>query len=257
MRRGIGRSAGVGARWACCAAVVTAIGLGVACERGGEGAGVAAPRAEVDDGAPGSAAKGGGAGSGDAGAAAASGADATAAVATVEDEEGDAAAEPKRDPRLPGSYRENSASTAVATRDRKLFIAGQDRSARHAHGGAPARIGSVSFAVTNDSDEVRRITAKRVEFLRDKDCEAPPTTVASRPKLGDLVFEDDEDPRAPTLSLDIPPKTSREVRVGFESVEAYYVWCDRFAIRVQFTVKGESLAPVAELAVMRMEPLLR
>ncbi|MCA9599127.1 MAG: hypothetical protein KC776_37710, partial [Myxococcales bacterium] len=55
---------------------------------------------------------------------------------------------PARDPRLPGRIDEGSGSTAVHTRDGKLFIAGQDRPARHTHGGAPARIGQVTFAVT-------------------------------------------------------------------------------------------------------------
>ncbi|HMR77704.1 MAG TPA: hypothetical protein PKD61_21495, partial [Polyangiaceae bacterium] len=149
------------------------------------------------------------------------------------------------------------ASTAVHTPDRKLYIAGQDRPARHTHGGAPARIGSVTFAVTNDSKQARKISVQRIEFLRDHGCDAPPSTVVSRPKLGALIFEEDDDVRSKP-KLEIAPGTSREVRVGFQSVDAYYVWCDRFAIRVHFLVDGvHSLAPIAELVVTRVQPLRR
>jgi len=144
------------------------------------------------------------------------------------------------------------------SRDGKLFIAGQDRRARHTHGGDPAHIGNVTFVVTNDSDRARRITGKRADFLRDHGCDAPASTVVSHPKLAGLVFEEDDDPRVETLTLEIPPGTSRAIRVGFTAVDAYYAWCDRFAIRVHFSVDGrEMLAPVAELAVIRMEPLNR
>lgn len=164
--------------------------------------------------------------------------------------------EAPRDPRLPGKTRPNSASTAVHTQDRLLFIAGQDRGARHLHGGAPARIGYVRFVVTNDSDQKRRVTATQVAYLRDHRCGATPTTVASRPKLG-YLYVDGEYPKDATTSLDIPPHSSETVMVSFEAVEAYYVWCDRFAIRVSFQVGGESLAPVAELQVVRVTPVRR
>lgn len=164
--------------------------------------------------------------------------------------------EPIRDPRTPGRSSEHSGSSVAKSRDNLVFIAGQDRHARHTHGGEPAHIGNVTFVLTNDGDRVRRITAQRADFLRDHGCEAPPSTVASHPKLTGLAFEDDEDYRGETSTLDIPAKSSRAVRVNFAPVEAYYTWCDRFAIRVRFSVDGkETLAPVAELVVMRVEPV--
>lgn len=147
---------------------------------------------------------------------------------------------PPRDPHLPGKTRASSGSTAVHTKDRKLFIAGQDRGARHLHGGAPAHIGYVRFIITNDSDENRRVTATRVAYLRDHGCEAPPTTVVSRPNLG-YFYEDGEYPKDATTTLDIPPHTSETVMVTFEAVDAYYVWCDRFPIEVTTTFRPPQL----------------
>jgi hypothetical protein len=178
-------------------------------------------------------------------------------VTTVEltPDAGADAVQPERDPRLPGAGA-SSGSTAEHTRDGKLFIAGQDRHARHTHGGDAAHIGDVTFVVTNDSDRPRKITAKGVEFLHDSSCEKPAATVRSKPKLGSIIFDDDEDYRGATTSLSIPAKTSKAVNVGFEPVSAYMAWCDRFAIRVRFSVDGkETLAPVADLRVIRMQPL--
>ena len=163
---------------------------------------------------------------------------------------------PARDPRLPGRIDEGSGSTAVHTRDGKLFIAGQDRPARHTHGGAPARIGQVTFAVTNDGAAPRTIEAKSVELLHDSSCEKPASTVRSKPKLASVMFDDDEDYRGATTRLAIPPGSSKDVVVQFEPVEAYMAWCDRFAIRVGFSVDGkETLSAVADLRVIRVQPL--
>ncbi len=165
------------------------------------------------------------------------------------------ASPPEPDPRLPSAGK-NSGSTAEHTRDGKLFIAGQDRHARHTHGGDAAHIGNVTFVVTNDSDRPRKITAQGVEFLHDSSCEKPAATLRSKPKLGSIIFDDDEDYRAATATLSVPPKTSKAVNVNFEPVSAYMVWCDRFAIRVRFSVDGkETLAPVADLRVIRVQPL--
>lgn len=168
----------------------------------------------------------------------------------------EATASPERDPRMPGTTRDGSASSVSKSKDGLLHIAGQDRRARHTHGGAPARVGNVTFVITNDGQRARRVTAKSADFLRDKGCEAPPSTVVSHPQLSELIFEDDDDPRGSTLTLEIPARSSRAVRVGFASVEAYYVYCDRFAIRVQFSVdERETLAVTSELAVMRVTPV--
>ena len=86
---------------------------------------------------------------------------------------------------------------------------------------------------------------------------APASTVALRPKLDGLLPEEDDDPRPATKSLEIPAGASLAVRVEFDAVSAYMASCDRFAIRVRFEVNGEKLAPIADLHVMRMEPIRR
>ncbi len=150
-----------------------------------------------------------------------------------------------------------SGSNTVRSRDGRLVVTGHDRHARHTHGGAPARIGNVTFTVANDGDRPRKLTCKSVDFLRDHGCEAPASTIVSHPKLSGLAFERDDDLRT-TTSLELPAKSSLDVRVFFEPVEAYYTYCDRFAIRVHLGLDGgESLAPTAELLIMRMEPVER
>jgi hypothetical protein len=134
-----------------------------------------------------------------------------------------------------------------------LTVTGLDGHARHTHGGPPARLGHARFRVTRTGLGRGRLTVQRIEFLTGHSCEAPPAEVSGTPRFGGLLPEDGSLAES-VLSLGVGPGTV-DVMVGFEAVEAYYSWCDRFAFRVTFDADGEPLTVVAETQVTRVEPL--
>ncbi len=66
----------------------------------------------------------------------------------------------------------------------------------------------------------------------------------------------DSSTAAPGPNVRIEPSADQVVEVFFESTEAYYVWCDRFAFRVTFRIDNERVKAVAETVVMRVTPLV-
>lgn len=152
-------------------------------------------------------------------------------------------------PAVPEHATASASTTAVAG---AWTVAGVDGSARHLHAGPPARLGGATFRVTFAGEGPAPLTVTGIEFLSGDSCDTPPAEVRSRPRFGGL-FPLDGSLRESVPVLTVAPGTV-EVDVGFESVEAYYTWCDRFAFRVRFDAGGQPLAAVAETVVTRVEP---
>lgn len=132
-------------------------------------------------------------------------------------------------------------------------IAGLDSSARHAHGGPPAQLGHARFRVTYTGGAPAPLSVTRIELLTGRSCDAPPADVRSMPAFGGL-FPEDGSRTESVDTLTVAPGTV-DVIVGFERVEAYLSWCDRFAFRVTFSAGGSELVAVAETVVTRVTPL--
>jgi hypothetical protein len=147
-----------------------------------------------------------------------------------------------------------SASTTASSADGEVAIQGLDGYARHTHGGAPARLGWARFRVENRGRKPRAIRAEAVDYLHGHSCEVAPAEVRASPKPTGLLAEDGvQKESAPSITL--APGAALEIIVGFApAVDAYYVFCDRFAFRVRFGVDGAPLAVVAETHVARVEP---
>ncbi len=146
------------------------------------------------------------------------------------------------------------ANTTARSADGAVSVEGLTGSARHTHGGEAARLGYARFRVTSTAEEPRPLTVTKVVFLRGHDCERAPTEVVSTPAFGG-IFPDDGSLDHSVRTWPVPPGTSTEIHVGFEAVQAYYTWCDRFVFRVHFDASGEALVASAETNVTRVEPL--
>lgn len=79
--------------------------------------------------------------------------------------------------------------------------------------------------------------------------------LVSRPRVGGMLLDDGEQRQSAT-EVEVKPGTVEAI-VGFSAVPAYYVYCDRFAIRVDFLVEGSRVAVTDEIVVTREEPLRR
>ena len=127
--------------------------------------------------------------------------------------------------------------------------------AYHTHGGPGAQLGDARFVVHSEDAHRHMLTVSGVDFLGGRSCTEPPTTVKAHPTFAGL-FAEDRGQRESTKTLAIPPKSELSISVGFgPSVEAYYVYCDRFAFRVRFELDGDTLEVVSETTVTREEPL--
>lgn len=137
----------------------------------------------------------------------------------------------------------------------QVIIQGVTTFASHMHGGAPAQLGHARFQVENRGTQPLRLTVTDIEFLRGiHDCEHPPRQVASHPRFGGL-FVEASDPRESTREIELKPGRTIQLSVGFASVPAYGVYCDRFAFRVHFQIGREKAAAISEARVIRREPL--
>lgn len=147
-------------------------------------------------------------------------------------------------------------ATSSATAARSDFeIRGITGQARHLHGGPPAQIGHARFTFINRSGKPQQVSVAHIEFLHgNKDCDHPPAQVASHPKSGGILLEDGVQ-RESAAQVVVKPGATVDATVGFTAVPAYYVYCDRFAVRVHFLVGGEKLAVKDEINITRMEPL--
>ncbi|MEL6346919.1 MAG: hypothetical protein AAFV53_27650 [Myxococcota bacterium] len=145
-----------------------------------------------------------------------------------------------------------SASTTASSEDSRLTVTGIDGHARHTHGGPPAAIGHARFQIQWRGEQPVRLTVTHVDFLIGHDCEHPPATVSSSPKVGGLILAEGmvESAKAVTLT----PNSDNQLTVGFPAVSAYYTHCDRFAFRVTFQADDLALTALAETNVMRVEP---
>lgn len=147
------------------------------------------------------------------------------------------------------------ATDSASAFDGTFIIRGVTQHARHTHGGESAHIGHVRFELENRGTTARKLTVAGIEFLRGiKDCEHAPSEVASRPKSGGIFLEDGTQKESrPQVVVKAGAKVG--ATVGFVAVDAYYVYCDRFAVRVRFNVDGTPIVVTDEVVVMRMEPL--
>ena len=137
----------------------------------------------------------------------------------------------------------------------KFEIRGVTGNAWHIHGGAPASLGHAEFVFENRGDKPRKVTVTDVEFLRgNKDCEHAPHQVVSHPKFGGIWLNDSVQ-RESTTEVVVKPGASQSGAVGFTSVSAYYVYCDRFSFRVHFLVDGVPVVVTDEVVITREEPL--
>ena len=159
---------------------------------------------------------------------------------------------------LPGTSRggqTGDATDSASAFDGTFTIRGVTQHAIHTHGGPAARIGYVRFEIENRGTAARKLSVAGIEYLRgDKDCENAPTKVVSRPKSGGIHLEDGVQRESrPQVAVKAGAKVG--ATVGFVAVEAYYVYCDRFSVRVRFNVDGTPLVVTDEVSVMREEPL--
>ena len=149
----------------------------------------------------------------------------------------------------------SEATTAATAFGGHFEIRGITGHARHTHGGAPALLGYARFAFANRGDRPRKVAVGDIEFLSGShDCENPPRRVVSHLKAGGILMEDGKQ-RESALQVELKPGSSVEAVVGFTTVPAYYVYCDRFAFRVHFRVDGAPVVVTDEVLVTRMEPL--
>lgn len=147
----------------------------------------------------------------------------------------------------------DATSSAASVRN-DFEIHGITGHARHMHGGPPAQIGDVRFTFANRSAKPRQVTVTDIEFLQgNKDCDHPPAKVTAHPKSGGILLEDGVQ-RESSQNVTVKAGATVEASVGFTAMPAYYVYCDRFAVRVHFQVDGEKLVVVDEIAVVRVEP---
>lgn len=147
------------------------------------------------------------------------------------------------------------ATDSASAFDGAFIIRGVTQHAIHTHGGAPARIGHVRFEIENRGTAARKLSVAGIEFLRgSKSCEHAPSQIASRPKSGGILVEDgtQKESRAQVV---VKAGAKVGATLGFVAVDAYYVYCDRFAVRVRFSVDGSPLVVTDEVVVMREEPL--
>jgi hypothetical protein len=144
-----------------------------------------------------------------------------------------------------------SASTTATAPGGLLAVTGTDSHARHTHGGAPAWVGRATFAVRWDGDAATSLSVDSLSFLRGRDCDAPPSE-ATPLTVGGLITPTMTE-RAETIELS--PGTTVEVTIGFPAVEAYYIHCDRFAFQATLHAGGQAAVAVAEVMVVRVEPL--
>lgn len=153
------------------------------------------------------------------------------------------------------SGKTGDATDSASAFDGTFTIRGVTGHARHTHGGESAHIGHVRFEIENRGTTARKLTVAGIEFLRGiKDCEHAPSEVASRPKSGGIFLEDGVQKESrPQVTVNAGAKVG--AMVGFVAVDAYYVYCDRFAVRVRFNVDGSPLVVTDEVVVMRIEPL--
>jgi hypothetical protein len=147
------------------------------------------------------------------------------------------------------------ATTRATALKGKFEIRGVTGHARHTHGGDAAHLGHARFVFINHDDKPHRVSVVDVEFLRGiKSCDIPPSQVASHPKSGGILLQDGNQ-RESAPQVEVKAGATVEAMVGFTSVEAYYVYCDRFAFRVHFRVDGERIAVIDEINVARVSPL--
>lgn len=147
------------------------------------------------------------------------------------------------------------ATAGAQTRDGSFLIRGVTGHVRHLHGGPAAQIGSASFLFANRSDKPRTVAVRAIEFLHGvKDCENPPQRVVSRPKPAGILLQDAKQ-QSSAPRVEVAAGVSVPAVVGFAEVPAYYVFCDRFAVRVRFEVDGEPVVATDEIKVLRVEPL--
>ena len=146
-----------------------------------------------------------------------------------------------------------TANTEATSSSGHVHVVGIDDYAGHMHGGPAAWVGGATFEFTVAEGSEVEMTVTRIEFLTGRSCENPPSEVSSEPSFGGL-WADQLGMTESALALTLPSGLT-EVSVGFAAVEAYYVYCDRFAFRVTFDVDGEELVAVSETLVTRREPL--
>lgn len=132
-------------------------------------------------------------------------------------------------------------------------IAGLDGQQMHTHGGRGADLGHARFRVVYAGEDPALLTVTQVEDLTGSACDQPPEHVRSTPQFGGLFVESGS-MRESVRTLTVHPGTL-ELTVGFEAVEAYMAWCDRYASRVTFDAGGVPLVVVAETWVTREEPM--
>ena len=148
----------------------------------------------------------------------------------------------------------DATSSAAAARG-DFEIQGITGHARHLHGGPPAQIGHAGFTFVNRSAKPQQVSVMQIEFLHgNKDCNHPPAQVASHPKSGGILLDDGVQ-RESAAQVTVKPGATVGATVGFTAVPAYYVFCDRFAVRVHFLVGGERLTVIDEINITRVEPL--
>jgi len=150
----------------------------------------------------------------------------------------------------------DATTSATAVRS-KLEIRGVSGTARHTHGGAPAQLGHARFVFANHDEKSHRVSVVDIEFLQGiRSCDHSPNKVVSHPKSGGILLADGTQQES-AARVEVKAGATVEATVGFASVPAYYVYCDRFAFRVHFQVDGEKIAVIDEINITRMEPLRR
>jgi hypothetical protein len=120
----------------------------------------------------------------------------------------------------------------------------------HSHGGEAAHLRSARFVVHNPNATAATLSVLRVDYLTGSSCETPPTRVRSSPKADGISLRS----ALPAKRVSIAAGATAPITVEFSPVDAYYVYCNRFAFRVTFDAGGTRLQSTAETEVHRVDP---
>jgi hypothetical protein len=136
-----------------------------------------------------------------------------------------------------------------------LVITGRARTRSHTHGGRPAELTQVTFAVEGRGREASSVTIEAAALLEAR-CGSAPGWDRARPlSLTGLLLDNRPFPPA-TRTVRIPPGKPAQLTLLFKLTPVYQA-CDRFGLRARFRVGQETGWIEAPLRVVRRQPLHR
>lgn len=139
----------------------------------------------------------------------------------------------------------------VATQVGKLSLRGGYNEYRHAHGGAPARVGLARFQVSNQDAKPQLLEILGIELLHGH-CREQGYSSRMRLRIAEALVDDK--PAKRWQELIVPAGSTSALSLGFQAVAAYQ-GCDRFAFALRVRSGAAVKTIEAPLRIVRMEPL--